>query len=246
MAKPDVALSRFANTGGADVLVPSSGLRDSGFVDGTPAVPGYVNELFNQAYQWASYIDAGVWSDDLHIEGDLLVDGGTTLGEVAGRPTFTDGLDSDTAIVAPAYYHTEPLTLSIPASMMINPIGDHNGDHHQWLISTGGGFLYAPIVLPAGSVITAFRVYVAKNTSGSFEISADIVASTYGVDVGVNDNSASSSANAPGNIPMAATGEEIEILAGKSYHLRFEGSGSITPNPDAVFHCEVDYTRPAP
>ena len=57
MAKPDITLARFADGPGEDVLAPSSGLRDTGFVSGTPIVQSYVNELFNQHYQWAQFAD---------------------------------------------------------------------------------------------------------------------------------------------------------------------------------------------
>ncbi len=57
MAKPDIALARWADDPGAELLVPSSGLRDDGFQPGTPAVPGYVNELFKQSYLWAAFFD---------------------------------------------------------------------------------------------------------------------------------------------------------------------------------------------
>ncbi len=63
MSKPDIALARFATGPGANVLVPSSGLRDTGFVSGTPAVPGYVNELLSQIYLWLVYLEQMVGVD---------------------------------------------------------------------------------------------------------------------------------------------------------------------------------------
>lgn len=81
-SKPIVANARFANTGGADVAAPSSGLRDTGFVSATLIVQSLVNYMFNQFYQWALYLSDGALSGDHSINGALLV-GKQTLVVVA-------------------------------------------------------------------------------------------------------------------------------------------------------------------
>ena len=57
MAKPDISLSRFASGPGDDTTAPSSGLRDTGFVAGTPIVQSYVNELFFRHYEYLAWLD---------------------------------------------------------------------------------------------------------------------------------------------------------------------------------------------
>ncbi len=77
-ARPNVALARWADQIGANLLTPSSGLRDLGFQASTPAVSGYVNDELHQLYLWAKWLD----------------DGDVTLNTVAARGganiTFTD------------------------------------------------------------------------------------------------------------------------------------------------------------
>ncbi len=94
-AKPNIALSRWASTGGAELLTPSSGLRDTGFESGTLAEPGYVNELLNRAYAWFQYLNDGVLTGDhtvngaLHVTGTSAFDGASVFGaNVTISPTF--------------------------------------------------------------------------------------------------------------------------------------------------------------
>jgi hypothetical protein len=83
-AKPNVALSRWADQVGAAVIAPSSGLRDFGFQPGTPASPHFVNYELNQLYQWALYLSDGAFEgpvsfdDDVTVE-DLFVNGDATV-----------------------------------------------------------------------------------------------------------------------------------------------------------------------
>jgi hypothetical protein len=70
--KPTIAEARFADTGGADVLSPPSGLRDSGFVAGTPIVQSYVNELYHQLYLWALYLSDGALAGNHSIGSQLI------------------------------------------------------------------------------------------------------------------------------------------------------------------------------
>ena len=89
--KPTIALARFADQPGADVAAPSSGLRDTGFVAGTPASQTFVNELFRQLYLWALYLNDGALTGNHSIAGTLAVAGDVTVGGaevVAGAITI--------------------------------------------------------------------------------------------------------------------------------------------------------------
>jgi hypothetical protein len=44
-------------------------------------VSDYFNVLAKAAYDWFAYIDAGLWDDDLHVTGTLIVDGLTTIND---------------------------------------------------------------------------------------------------------------------------------------------------------------------
>lgn len=55
--KPDVTLSRWADTSGTYINDPSNGARDTGFVGGTPALAKVVNALLYRAYKWFGFLD---------------------------------------------------------------------------------------------------------------------------------------------------------------------------------------------
>lgn len=87
-AKPDVTLSRWADLAGSFVTDAPSGLRDTGFLDGTPAAADIVNAEIKQLYLWALYLNDGVLTGNHSVDGDVVVAGTLTAG---GRPlTFTD------------------------------------------------------------------------------------------------------------------------------------------------------------
>lgn len=72
MTKPNVSLARWADLGGAFVTAPSSGLRDTGFQDGTPADADIVNYEVNQLYQWALYLSNGALEGDFTVAPSVL------------------------------------------------------------------------------------------------------------------------------------------------------------------------------
>jgi hypothetical protein len=65
--KPTIADSRWATDGGAELTAPSSGVRDSGFVTGTPAVADHENVLHKEHYKWAQYVDEGILTGAFHL-----------------------------------------------------------------------------------------------------------------------------------------------------------------------------------
>lgn len=69
--KPTIADSRWATDGAAELTAPSSGLRDSGFVDGTPIVADYPNVLHKEAYKWAQYLDEGILTGAFHLNSPI-------------------------------------------------------------------------------------------------------------------------------------------------------------------------------
>lgn len=98
MPKPSLGATRWA-TDETNNTAPTSGQRDTGWTANQTAVSSYFNALAKAYYDWFTYIDAGVWDDDLDITGNLTVGGNTTLGNaagdtttVAGPVTFTTGL----------------------------------------------------------------------------------------------------------------------------------------------------------
>ena len=81
MTKPAIVSARWANVGGAELLSPSSGLRDTGFVSSTLAEPGYVNYMFNQFYLWEKWLDDNFSTNDVafHHSAWTGTDGSATV-----------------------------------------------------------------------------------------------------------------------------------------------------------------------
>lgn len=78
--KPNIALARWADLVGSFVTDAPSGLRDSGFVDATPAEADIVNAELKQLYLWALWLsDGDVAFHNLSATGTLIVAGSTTL-----------------------------------------------------------------------------------------------------------------------------------------------------------------------
>lgn len=133
--KPTIALARFATGGTAgspDVVAPPSDLRDTGFQDDTPIEQGFVNELFNQAYKWAQYID------DADLVGDTTIDGAL---EVGGQPftlaptVFTASASTDKLTVTGSNFPTGlgPLQLNSSGTLPTGLVSSTD----YWAIADG-------------------------------------------------------------------------------------------------------------
>jgi hypothetical protein len=80
---------------------------DTGWTANQTAVSSYFNYLGYWTYQWLSYFDAGIWQDDLEVQGTLHVtgavdfdttlnvDGATTL---VGAATLTAGIANNVTL----------------------------------------------------------------------------------------------------------------------------------------------------
>lgn len=92
--KPTIAMARWADQIGANLVSPSSGERDLGFQGGTAASSGKVNWEIHELYNWALYLNDGVLSGDHTIYGALAVGG---LAVTFASHTFT--ADSTTDLI---------------------------------------------------------------------------------------------------------------------------------------------------
>src|SRR3990172_1579843 len=85
-AKP-TSVPRWADVGG-DIVEPTSGKKDIGWVFNEEPPAQYFNWLLNLTYQWLQYLSDGVldgnfqFLDAVDIDGDLNVDGAATFGSV--------------------------------------------------------------------------------------------------------------------------------------------------------------------
>lgn len=78
--KPNIALSRFADTGSAVRTAPTSGERDTGLIGGALIDEGVLNELWFRHYEWDVWLNDGDCAfHNLSATGTLAVTGATTL-----------------------------------------------------------------------------------------------------------------------------------------------------------------------
>lgn len=86
MAKP-ASLPRWADVSG-DIVEPTSGKKDVGWVADEEPPAQYFNWLLNLTYQWLEYVDGNsfegnfTFEDDLQVDGDANVDGTLTAGSI--------------------------------------------------------------------------------------------------------------------------------------------------------------------
>lgn len=203
--KPTIADARFATGPGDDVAAPSSGLRDTGFVAGTPIVQSYVNYLLEQLYLWCLYLSEG------DLTGGLAVDGGLAV---------TGGLTVDT------YLWDAPRAQMIPGAAMASddPTDPLNGPVYldgSWELNSNSTIaVRAPVQVPVGSVITGWETYLNK-TSAAGVVTARLYRRdlTDGTETAIGA-AATNSANNPGYVSISTTGLSHTVLAANDYHIR--------------------------
>lgn len=237
MSKPDVALSRFASGPGEDRVVPSSGLRDTGFVDGTPAVPGYVNELFAQAYAWAQYLDDAVWDGDLEVDGSLTVDEDL---DVSGDATINGD------VTASDLKFTTTRSKYMPASAAQVLIGGttptYAGDP-GWQHGTSTTPVIFPVALDNNDMITDWQVNLRKqSTSGTISAGLYAVDATNG-SLTLIGALATNSANNPGYITLSnlTAGSALTQVVGGPLQIMVTSDGT---NGNYTVSAGVVYKRP--
>jgi len=173
--KPTIALARFADTGSADVTAPSTGLRDTGFVAGTPVSQSFVNELFRQLYLWALYLNDGALSGNHSIAGTLQITGTLTVDAaavLAGAITIGGQSLNFTDFPYTGDSTTDQLTRTAH--------GLETGDGPVRTSNSGGA-------LPAG-LATATDYYVVKLDADHFRLATSRASAIAGVAVDITSN----------------------------------------------------------
>lgn len=256
MAKPTIANARWASSGGANLLVPSSGLRDTGFIGSTPAMAGYVNNELHELYLWAAYIDAGVWDGNFEVSGNLKVDGSS---EFVGNAVF-DGNATATGYVAGSHlYSASSEAYKIPASSSrvafgsgTSPDGSPSAvtthgfnNTAAWRVVTGvSDFIHFPIQLPAGAIIDGWTLYVAKSSGAQYV--GEIFSSSSAFAVSSVLSSGNSSAT--GNVVISpTTTPSITVDATSEYffQVRVSASGAFNAG-DKIGHVIINWHLPHP
>lgn len=157
MAKPsrlpvwstDTNLSSGPASGSPTKVEPSSGYKTQGFVPGNKFLSQYVNDVLNVNYQWAAYLDSGVWEDDIFLTGNMAITGHY------------------------AYLSPTTRTMMLNLAEAFTGGGYSGGTTSDWYMdqmvlkcSIDAGKLYLPIKLPRGCALVSVRAGVNASNNG--------------------------------------------------------------------------------
>lgn len=225
MAKPNIALSRFATGPGEAVLVPSSGLRDTGFVAGTPIVEGYVNELFLQAYEWAFYLDAGALEGDFSISGELAV-----ADVITAEAGLVASVNQHVTVSGTGKYKRPDAHRSYPGSAWQKIAGSATlGSGDKW---TGIGTYRLPIDVDTWERITQLKFGYNRAGSGALSFS-----------IGQTSLTAGTEALALMGGQASGTGWTTTTFSGAQIDTATGGAIPRNPSQDVALYLEVDCTN---
>lgn len=213
----------------------------------------------NLVGQWTAYLDAGDMEGDWTFAGDVDIAAGQTLTLEGGEITLgggTGGIQLPNGTVdADTYYHEGPLPLKLPAALCLDPNGSHtkklgasSGAVVGYTLAASANILCWPVPVPDGCIIASYAIYCRKRTNGSATIASRLWYTTgsNGIET-AGSAGASNNANAPGYVTLAENTLLVApAIASEQFYLVFTPSGSVTTNPDELFHAVVRYTRPAP
>lgn len=264
--KPAIALARFATGVGAAVEDPTSGLRDSGFVGGTPIDEGNVNALLKQLYLWALYLDEGALAGNHSIAGALTVNGTLTVPTIGGSANFTGAVTMASTLGVTGFI-TATAGLTAAPNQHVTVSGTGRFQHGTRTIvvpvvapfvspplisvlatvsgsGSASNIIYAPIVLDVGKRITAIRARVQDSTTGPTRVQVRIQSMTDGAQTLATLATSSPSSGLGTEQTIQATGLTIGVAASTIYYAVLNtqtGSAACS-----VFRCEVDYIDPGP
>lgn len=229
--KPTIALARFADTGGADVTAPSSGLRDTGFVAGTPISQSFVNELFKQGYLWDQYLNDGALTGNHTITGTLGVSSALTV--TSGGLVVSAGGAAITGTLAVTGGATISTTLGVTGAATVGGTLGVTGD------VTVGGDIYRNNrikLFNGASAIPATNVTQNASGSASGTAAATFTIPMDGFEVG--DRLKSVTFKAKGSAAGTLTAS-LSTGSGTSSSSSPAQTGVSVPNPPAT---DTDYT----
>lgn len=166
--KPDITLARWADLVGSFVTDAPSGLRDTGFLDGTPADADIVNAELKQLYLWAKWLDDGdVSFVTLGVDDSLVVVGDVHIG---GTVSVTGILTTNSDV-----QHRSGVTTGLMALDARSPTGFSTGNTNNWdppeldYIGSGGGGTFgarAAIILRVSGTGSPVLTGIAGGVSG--------------------------------------------------------------------------------
>lgn len=240
--KPTLADARWA-TDLTNNTAPSSGQRDTGWTPNQVAVSDYFNVLANEAYKWFQWLDGNPDIDvnDLHVLGDLDVDGSAVVGvdlDVGGSATVGGSLEINTSLIL-----TSSRTMTIGAAEMQprndGGLGATMDSSYNWVHNvSGASFIYCPVRLPINArIVTASWFGYKGSATGTIAVSLRRTAKNGSGDTLVA-SIGSNGTNNPGNISINSAAINHTIAGGFVYYVLISTSGQ---SGDGTFAVDLVY-----
>lgn len=172
----------------------------------------------------------------------------TALPTAAGQVVSwtTGGVASFAGV--PGWKVANPITVAVPGSAALPTSGGTlptYGAPGAWSFpAVSTAHVEFPVVLPVGSVITAYNVYWNKSTNATNTIFVNFfkVNATGGSAAFTGSTQQSSAAASPGAVVLGQTGLSYTTVAGEAYTMICQTSGVVAG--DLVASCAVTYYIP--
>lgn len=232
MAKP-LKLPRWSATapgvGLSNVVEPSEGKKDAGFVSGERPPNQFFDWLFELIYEWIAWVDAGAWTAvSLVLSGALTVVNIVATGSVTGA----------------SLHFTAAATILIPNSLAFESIPTHTKGVGGYVYGASANPVYWPLVgLEPGDHITQVLLDFQKNTSNAVTNTFDIVKQVGAVETSVSGAPGTDNSNAVGAIAYVINGDFV-VAAGTLYYFKLIPGNGVAPAPDRSFDLSMARKRP--
>lgn len=254
--KPTIALARWATGAGASVVDPTSGERDSGFIDGQLIDQATFNALLKQFYLWAQYLsegDVGLNNVSIASTGSIAFPAASGGGTATIRaPSAISGANSYVAylpVKLPGLGFTYPLLINGSGQISYGPANaDYVGAAAGQLITgVGGGAAYDgsawnlgtsglgqgptwSIPTRANATITTINAYVTRGSgTGAIQASYSLRDLSNGGTVAYSGTATLSSGSGAQTISIS-TGLPFTVPANCALSVTVANSGAGTGN----------------
>lgn len=259
MTKPTIDDTRFGETGGGvpagTLSAPSSGRKDTGYVNGDVPPPGEHSWIWNKAHQWFKFVNSlfdGSATPNMTLPGNL-----TVVGELITAITDTVTMKSSNDVILNggriAYNSGAPANVvvsaalaqvSIPGGGDTGPTREH--DRINFIKAATGatnGKAYYHFSLLAGQHLQSWSVDLIKGTNSGATITAKLLYNTSTLTITQVGTTQTNTTNAPGTTTIGEASLNHVVLALKDYYVEVgspsSGAGSGT---DQAFALALTFT----
>lgn len=178
--------------------------------------------------------------------------GSTALMQISSAGQISFSNTTTGTIVAGDFRYTGSVGITLPASLILDRLGDHTKATggtslatNRLTISTSTNPLVWPLSVRSGDRITGYNVLFQKNTNNTNTVTTRLYMTdgTSGTETALGAG-VSNSLNAPGFTNNEEAGLTIDIVEDNQYYLVFTPGGGVTPAADVLYNALLSISRP--